>query len=95
MPKTTLSVKPTRRQYEAMTMFALGFQAKEIAMELGLTPKTVRNHIETSANRFRIYKGNKVGMRSLCLSQNWIEYRIKPYEEIEPIWIDDLIRRNF
>ena len=76
-------------------MFALGFQAKEIAMELGLTPKTVRNHIETSANRFRIYKGNKVGMRSLCLSQNWIEYRIKPYEEIEPIWIDDLIRRNF
>ena len=86
MSKTTLSVRPTRRQYQVMTMIGCGFRLTEIASRLKLSYQT------NIGNKFQIEAPE---IRGFVISQKWVRFEIKPYDEIEPIPIEYLMRRDF
>lgn len=39
------SLPPTDRQLEILTLLALGFSEKEVAVRLGISVRTARNHV--------------------------------------------------
>lgn len=87
MSKTILPrlAKPTKRQYEVLTLFLQCNTYKQIANELSISHRTVADHLENL--RFKLHLLSNLELKELAISQKWIEYEIKPYDKIKPIKI--------
>jgi DNA-binding NarL/FixJ family response regulator len=60
-----------------------GFSYHEISDITYRSIRTVETH--TRELKERLYIRSFTELRELATSQKWIEYKIKPYDEIEPV----------
>ena len=89
-PKTA---KPNRRQYDALMCVCRGMTMKEAAIALSVSEKSIDNKLYRLKESMFMPKRND--LIRLAKSQKWIEYLIMPYEDIEPILVEKLIRGDF
>ena len=62
----------SRRELEVLRLFALGWKTKRIAIQLGISPHTVRNHVRNLRNKLKastkldaVLKGLRLGIISV------------------------------
>jgi two-component system response regulator NreC len=61
----------TRRQLEVLALVARGFTNQRVAVELGLSPRTVDRHLENMMRRLGMH--TRVELVSYALRERWIE----------------------
>ena len=78
-----MTVKPTKREYEVLMLLMQGYEQQRAANTLGISPRTVYSYMRTLKGRFHAYSLEEVKERAVALK--WIEYKTKPYDEIERV----------
>jgi len=73
-PKAAWSAAPapplTPREQDVLAGIASGRQNKEIAVELGISPATVRNHVHAILEKLQVH--SKLEALSLAVSRGWV-----------------------
>jgi RNA polymerase sigma factor (sigma-70 family) len=60
----------SEREREVMGLVAAGLQNKEIAQKLGISPATVRNHVQNILQKLEVH--SKLEAVSLAFRQGWV-----------------------
>lgn len=77
--------KPTKRQYQILMLRLQGYSYRQIADQIFRSDRTVEHNLRNLKDRLGMEFIEEV--YNIARAKRWIEYKIKPYDEIEVIRI--------